>query len=231
MASLMTDDRPRDNLNAPAGSSEQEPVGASRSRGRQASPTRQSSPRRRKAARRLIDTSGPDPSNQLRDVRLTIGVIAGTHGVHGELKLKTLTDHPEHIPTLKSIFLGDSDAPVRLLSARGQGDHLLIALEGVTTPEAGKRLGGLKVRINATDARPLAEGEYFIFQLIGLEARTVDGTVIGTVSDLIETGAHDVLVISRPGEADLLVPNHPSYVMEVSPERNRIVIQPPVYDS
>ncbi len=227
----MTDHQSHDNPQVPAESSEGEPAGAMRSRGRQGSPARQSGPRRRPAARRLIDTAGPDPSNPLDDVRLTIGVIAGTHGVNGELKLKPLTDHPEHIPTLKSVYLGDSDTPTPLLGARGQGDNLLIKLEGVTTPEAGKRLGGLKVRIAAKDARPLEEGEYFIFQLIGLEARATDGSVIGTVSDLIETGAQDVLVITRPGDTDLLVPNHPSYVIEISPEQNRIVIQPPVYTS
>jgi 16S rRNA processing protein RimM len=111
------------------------------------------------------------------------------------------------------------------------GDQMLIHLDGVDTPEEGKRLGGLKVRIRATDARPLEPGEYFLFQLIGLEAVTEEGAVLGTVTDLMETGAHDVLVITAPESPELLVPNHPNYVLDVAPERNTIVIRPPVYTS
>jgi 16S rRNA processing protein RimM len=167
----------------------------------------------------------------LAEVRLTIGVIAGTHGVNGELKLKVLTDHPEHIPTLEHVYLGVSETPTRLLGARPHGDQMLIHLDGINTPEEGKKLGGLKVRIAATDAKPLDPDEYFIYQLIGLEARTETGNVLGTVTDLIETGAHDVLVISASATPDLLVPNHPSFVVEIAPERNLIVIRPPVYQS
>ena len=184
-----------------------------------------------KRARTLIDTVGPEPTASLDDVRLTIGVIGGTHGVHGELKLKLLTDHPEHIPTLKTVFLGDSTEPTALLGVRFHGDLALIQLEGVTNPEEGKRFGGLKVRIAGSDALPLQEGEYFLFQLVGLVAETEDGQRIGVVTDIMETGAHDVLVIATDSEGDLLVPNHPEFVREISPERNRIVIAPPVYSS
>ena len=209
-----------------------DPSGDSRARTRSGSPQRAAAPRKRRTQRKsLIETAGPNPDSPLADVRLTIGVIAGTHGVEGELKLKVLSDHPEHIPTLKRVYLGESDFPIRLLCARPHGDQMLIRLEGVSTPEAGKKLGGLKVRIAATDAKPLELDEYFIYQLIGLEAWTENGEVLGRVTDLMETGAHDVLVISSPTAPDLLVPNHPSYVLDIAPERNQIVIRPPVYDS
>jgi 16S rRNA processing protein RimM len=187
--------------------------------------------RRRSTAKSLIDTAGPQPSAALDTVRLTIGVIAGTHGVQGELKLKVLSDHPEHIPTLDHVYLGESDTPIRLLGARFHGDLLLIRLDGITNPEDGKRLGGLKVRIDGADAVPLAEGEYFLFQLVGLEARSVDGNVLGTVTDIMETGAHDVLVLATPEGGELLVPNHPEFVLEIAPDAGTIVMRPPVYDS
>jgi len=185
----------------------------------------------RAGAKTLIQTSGPDPNASLDAIRLTVGVIGGTHGVHGELKLKLLTDHPEHLPTLRQVFLGESETATALLGVRFQGDQALIQLEGVETPEAAKRLGGLKVRIAGADAKPLEEGEYFIFQLIGLAAVGPDGAPIGTVTDIMETGAHDVLTITPETGPDLLVPNHPRYVLEIAPERNLIVIDPPVYAS
>ncbi len=182
-------------------------------------------------ARSLIETPGPDPDANLEGIRLTIGVIGGTHGVQGELKLKLLTDHPEHLATIRKVYLGESDTPTTLLGVRFQGEGALIQLEGVSSPEDGKPLGGLKVRIDGTDAKPLDEGEYFLFQLIGLAAVASDGTAIGTVTDILETGAHDVLTIRPETGPDFLVPNHPRFVLEIAPERNEIVIELPVYAS
>lgn len=158
-----------------------------------------------------------------------MGVIGGTHGVHGELKLKFLTDHPEHLPTIREVFLGESDEPTTVRGFRFHGDQGLILLEGTDNPEDGKKLGGLKVRIRGTDAAPLAEGEYFLFQLIGLRVENPDGDVIGDVTDLMETGANDVLVITTVDGAEMLVPNHPTYVLDIEPDAGRMVVKPPVY--
>ncbi|MBA2468152.1 MAG: 16S rRNA processing protein RimM [Chloroflexia bacterium] len=195
---------------------------------------RQATPRQKPArtkSRSLIDTAGPDPDATLDRIKLTVGVIGGTHGVQGELKLKLLTDHPEHLSTISQVFLGASDEPTNLLGVRFHGDQALIQLEGVSSPEQGKLLGGLKVRIAGSDAKPLEEGEYFLFQLIGLAAVTSGGEPIGTVTDILETGAHDVLTIKPESGPDILVPNHPRFVLEIAPERNEIVIDPPVYAS
>jgi len=191
-------------------------------------------PRRRPpAARRLIETPGPEPSASLDDVRLTVGTIAGTHGVYGELKMRVLTDDPEHLTTLTRVYLGDNPEAIALKRVRFNNGTALITLAGVTTPEAGAQLYGLPVRIAGTDARPLAEGEFFLFQLVGLRAEAEDGTPIGTVVDLIETGAYDVLVIGeRPDTSEqLLVPNHPDFIPVIEPEQGRIVVRPPVYEN
>ena len=182
--------------------------------------------------RSLAETRGPDPNTPLADVWLTIGRIAGTHGVNGDLKMRLLTDHPDHVLTLKQVYLGESREPVTMREARLQPPIAIIRLEGVNTPEDGKALGGLPVRIPATDAKPLEEGEYFLFQLVGLQAVNGEGVHLGAVTDLMETGAHDVFVITPEGAGandHLLVPNHPQYVLRIAPEEGLIVIEPPVY--
>ena len=188
-------------------------------------------PRQRRGPKSLIETSGPDPASELAAVRLTVGVIGGTHGVNGELKLKLLTDHPEHLATIREVFLSENETPTAVLSFRFHGDQGLIRLAGIDNPEDGKRLGGLKVRIRGTDAAPLAEGEYFLFQLIGLKAELSSGEPLGDVSDLIETGAHDVLVVTTTTGDEMLVPNHPQFVLDIRPDEGRIVIKPPVYQN
>lgn len=184
------------------------------------------------ASRALIDTSGPLPMASLSEIRLTIGTIGGTHGIEGELKLRLLTDQPDHLPTLTQVFLGSSDEPTRLERVRFHGDQALIKLEGIDSPEQGKALGGLQVRIAGEDARPLGPDEYFLFQLIGLRAVDEHGSTVGVVTDLIETGAHDVLVITPPDgdrTSQILIPNHPQFVTRIAPEAGVIRVILPQY--
>lgn len=195
--------------------------------------------RRRRGApkpRRLIDTKGPVPNAAIDEVRLTVGVIVGTHGVSGEMRMMLLTDTPDHLLELDEVFLGDNETPTVLDGVRFHGKGALILLEGVETPEAARELKGTPVRIAGADARPLEEDEFFLYQLIGLRASTPEGEELGVVVDLIETGAHDVLVIapetsraSRSPADELLVPHHRSYVHEIDPEAGTIVVSKPVY--
>lgn len=187
--------------------------------------------RRRGRGKSLIETAGPDPSTPIEDVRLTVGRLGAPHGVQGEIKLRLLTDEPEHLETIETVYLGDRDEPIGLEGIRFINDGAIVKLGDTDTPEDASKLSGLAVKIAGSDARPLEEGEYFLFQLIGLEAVNEAGDRIGTVTDLIETGAHDVLVIGkRPeGGADLLVPNHPEFVPEIDPAGGRVVVRPPEY--
>jgi 16S rRNA processing protein RimM len=167
----------------------------------------------------------------LEHVRLTVGRLGGSHGVRGEIKMRILTDDPDNLGKVSTVYLGERDTPIALESIRFTNDGALVKLGGTDTPEDAAKLSGLAVKIAGSDARPLEEGEYFLFQLIGLKAELEDGTPAGTVTDLIETGAHDVLVIGqRPDSSDdLLVPNHPEFVRGIDPSNNRIVIRPPEY--
>jgi len=179
---------------------------------------------------------GPDYTAPVEEVRLTVGVIVGTHGVSGEMRMSLLTDTPEHLLGIKQVYLGDSDTPVTLEGVRFHGEGALVFIEGIETPEDARELRGTPVRIAGTDARPLEEGEYFIYQLVGLKAATPAGEELGVVVDLIETGAHDVLVIapegsraSRSPAAELLIPHHESYVHDVNPQAGTITVSKPVY--
>ena len=149
--------------------------------------------------------------------------------MHGDVKMRLLTDEPENLLTIETVYLGDRDTPVTLENIRLTNNGAILKLEGTDTPEAGALLSGLAVKIAGTDARPLDEGEYFLFQLIGLKAYLEDGTLVGTVVDLIETGAHDVLVIGEQPDAagEIMVPNHPEFVPEIAPEEGRLVVRLP----
>src|SRR5262245_41885049 len=67
---------------------------------------------------RRIETAGPDPATPLAEVRLVVGTIVGTHGIHGELKVLLTTDEPEHLKTIKRVYVGEEQTPRRVLGIR-----------------------------------------------------------------------------------------------------------------
>jgi 16S rRNA processing protein RimM len=178
---------------------------------------------------RLADTAGPEPGAPPARVRLTVGTILGPHGVHGEFKVRLQTDDPEHLLTLKRIFLGDEPAPRTVLGVRMHAGNALMRLQGISTRETVERFRGTPLRIRGADARPLAPNEYFLYQIIGLEAVDEAGNRLGRVTDLMETGANDVLVITPEEGADILLPSHPDVVLSMDPAAGRIVVRPLTY--
>jgi 16S rRNA processing protein RimM len=182
-----------------------------------------------RAQPRLVETAGPEPGVPPERVRLTIGEILAPHGVRGEFKLRLQTDDSEHLLTIKRVYLGDETIPRTVLGVRMHAGNALMRLQGISTPETVDRFRGTPVRIRGADARPLAANEYFLYQVIGLEAFDESGQRIGRVTDLIETGANDVLVVTIDDGTDLLLPSHPDVILDMDPVAGRIVVRPLTY--
>ncbi len=174
----------------------------------------------------LIGSAGPDPDAPIESVFLTIGIVIGTHGVVGELKVRPVTDLPEQFEGLSSIYVGDESRARKIQNLRFHSGNVLLKLRGITNPEEGAELRGQSIRISGKDAIPLEAGEFLLYQLIGLDAFDESGNKIGTTVDLIETGSRDVFVI-RPegGGADILLPNTEDAVLEITPSERRMVIR------
>jgi 16S rRNA processing protein RimM len=197
---------------------------------KRATASRRRPPRPQRAPARLSETAGPNPEVPPARALLTIGTILAPHGVRGEFKVRLQTDEPEHLLTLKRIYLGDETAPRTILGARLHAGNALMRVQGISSPETVARLRGTPLRIRGSDARPLAPDEYFLYQMVGLEAFDEAGHRLGQVTDLIETGANDVLVITPPdGGADILLPSHPDVVIAMEPAAGRIVVRPLAY--
>ena len=193
-------------------------------------PPRSSRPRPRTGAAPLAATAGPDPTTPLGEVRLEVGRLGAPHGLQGHLRLHLTTDEPEHLATLKRVYLDDETAARRIVDVRWHGNDVLIKLAGCATPEAARELTGRRVRIAGTDARPLAPDEFFLYQLIGLRVESPTGEPLGTVTDLLETGANDVLIITpEPPGPPVLVPMIPEFVQAVTPAEGRMIITLPQY--
>lgn len=162
------------------------------------------------------------------DDLLMIGRIVAPFGTRGQVKLRAVTDRPEHLKRhVRTVYVGAKHTAYQLVNVFQHKPGLLIlTLQGVTTRDAAEELRHAEVSIHEQDAAPLDEGEYYIHQLYGLEVATTEGVVIGQVREVLETGANEVLVVARSGQEDALIPMIHDIVVELDLTGNRLIIQP-----
>jgi 16S rRNA processing protein RimM len=160
------------------------------------------------------------------DNTILIGQIVAAFGVRGQVKMKAITDQIDHLRRrIRTVYVGPKFQTHTIKSVIEHKPGLLIlTLSDVTTREQADDLRGQEVAILETQAAPLEEGEYFIHQLYGLKVVSDDGEEIGTVREVLETGANDVLVVKRPGKTDGLVPMIHDVVQELDTTGGRVVI-------
>jgi 16S rRNA processing protein RimM len=161
------------------------------------------------------------------DELLLVGQVTLPHGVRGQVKLHAITNRPEHLERVKTIFVGERRTPYKLERiAAHKGPVMIASLSGVGTREAAEALRGQEVFIRQSDAAPLDEDEYYLHDLPGLAVQTVDGAELGVVKEVIETGANDVLVVARPGGGEVLIPMIRDVVKQLDLPGKLITIEP-----
>jgi 16S rRNA processing protein RimM len=145
---------------------------------------------------------------------LAVGRVLRPHGVRGELLLTSLTDFPEHLAEVKTVYLGEPPVAHPLVGARAHRGQLLLRLGDVSTREAADPLRGQLVQIRAQAAKPLPPGMYYQHQLIGLAVVTDGGEALGRLKEVLETGANDVYVVQGDG-GELLLPAIKSVILQI----------------
>lgn len=128
--------------------------------------------------------------------RVAIGVVAGTFGVAGAVRVRTFSGESDHLATLSEAHLirGNDERRVEIAEVLPRGDHAIVTVVGVSTREAAQSLNGLEVHVDRAFAAPLREGEWYIAELIG--ARVTDGErTVGTVTSVIEGAQADLFEV------------------------------------
>jgi 16S rRNA processing protein RimM len=172
--------------------------------------------------------SGSEATSEPR--YLTIGRITRPHGVRGEVRVEPHTDLPERFNWLERVYIGDdTPVPMTVERARVHQGIVILKLGGCDSRNDAEALRGRWVLVPTEEAIPLDEGELFLYQLVDMEVVTVAGEALGTVEDVLQTGANDVLVVRTQDEPprQLLLPDIPDVVLRVDLEAGRIVVQVP----
>jgi 16S rRNA processing protein RimM len=171
--------------------------------------------------------------SQPRPPFLLIGEVLRPHGIRGELRMRLLTAYPERVARLETVYLAESiDAPqrtpYRVQGMRMNAPYGLLKLHGIDDRTIAERLRGLMVMVDIEHAVPLEEGEFYLYQLIGLHVVLSDGTPLGTLSDVLEAaGANDVYVVDSPVYGEVLIPVIPQTILSTDMEARVLTVQLP----
>ncbi|PTX61266.1 16S rRNA processing protein RimM [Melghirimyces profundicolus] len=159
---------------------------------------------------------------------LTVGHIAGTHGIRGEVRILSRTDYPEvRFAPGAELFLSHPklDAPLRLTvkGARPHKRFWLIRFEEWTDINEAEPFKGGTLMVPREDAVE-AEG-YYLHEIIGCEVVTTEGEKVGTVTEILQPGANDVWVVKKAEGGELLLPFIDDVVKDVDPDAGRVTIR------
>jgi 16S rRNA processing protein RimM len=158
-----------------------------------------------------------------------VGRIARPHGLRGQVVVTPETDFVENrFQTGATLWTRSSrgDEVLTISTMRVQNGRPVIGLEGFATIEEVERLAGLELRVPEEALMPLADGAYYVHQLVGCVVETVGGLRVGEVTRVEAGGGTSLLAIDGP-HGEILVPLATDICVDVDVAGRRIRIEPP----
>ncbi len=168
-----------------------------------------------------MSPSVPDASNE----RIVIGRVGAAHGIHGELRIIPLTDFPERFPALREVMVGDE--LLHIESVKPQGKNFLMRFREYAVREDAQRLTGRLLTVARAEAAPLDEGEYYVFDIVGLTVYDEEDNELGTVENVLRTGSNDVYAVRSDDGREILIPALRAVVREINVPGGRMTVRFP----
>lgn len=139
---------------------------------------------------------------------LQVGIITSTHGVRGEVKVYPTTDDPRRFRRLKEVVLdtGKEKMNLEIEGVKFFKQFVILKFKGLDNINDIEKYRQKSLYVTRKNAVRLQRDEYFIADLIGLKVQDEDGKELGTVKDVIETGANDVYEVEMADGKSLLLP-------------------------
>jgi 16S rRNA processing protein RimM len=151
----------------------------------------------------------------LTEPQVTLAAVAGAHGIGGEVRLKLFAEGLDSLKRQKMFLAGAR--VLTLISVKPGGGGAIARFAEITDRSAAEALRGTLLTVPRASLPPLAEGEYYHADLIGLPCVTAGGRMLGTVVLVENFGAGDIIEIERENGARFMVPVDPA--VEIEPGR------------
>ncbi len=155
-----------------------------------------------------------------------VGVITNTHGIAGEAKVYPTTDDPARFKKLKEVILEPEKENVilHITGVKFVKNMVVLQFREYSDINEVQKLRNKELYVTRENAVPLGENENYIADLIGMKVITDEGRELGTLTDVLQTGANDVYVVDRPGRPELLLPAIRDCILEVDVENGVMTV-------
>ena len=153
--------------------------------------------------------------------KIIIGKLGAARGLNGELKIISLTDFEGRFENLQEVEIDDKILQVDYV--KYVGNNIIIRFKDYQTREAAQKLTGKMMRVDKTNAAPLSEGEFYTFDIIGLNVFDLNEKQLGTITNVLKTGSNDVFVMKSENDKEILIPALKRVVKKIDIE-NKIMI-------
>ncbi len=155
---------------------------------------------------------------------LVVGRVLRPHGIRGALMVEGFSDFIHSLQAGSEIHLGPENIPLKIVSIRKHKNKYLLTHNASVDRTEAETYRDFEVKLRFQDAEPLGEGEYFYWQIIGLEVLSVAGEHLGVVAEIRETGANDVYIVRDDEGRELLLPAIKSVILEVDLDAGQITV-------
>ena len=166
-----------------------------------------------------------NPENSRADKQteyITVGEVLGAWGLKGAFRVRPTTDFPERFEPGETVFIdGVSNA---IQSSNWQMVRSSIAHGVIRAIDTAAKLRRKTLDIPASQLHKLPEGQYYHFDIIGMEVQTMDGAILGKVTEILNCG-NDVYVVKGEGK-EILIPATKDVVKSIDLKTKKMVIEP-----
>lgn len=169
------------------------------------------------------------PDSRHHDLSLghvRVGVVVGTHGNDGRLRIVPETDNPNRFAKSSTLTINEAHYTVTNVTRAAGGTVLIVNFKEISSREQAAALNKHLVLVQIDDTPALPEGTYYHYQLLGMTVVDSSGAELGTITEVLNTGANDVYVITTD-KSELIIPALGNVIIEVDVTNARMTIDVP----
>ena len=157
---------------------------------------------------------------------LRIGVVTTTHGIRGEVKVFPTTDDVKRFKKLKEVILdtGKERMTLHICQVKFFKQMVILKFKEFQNINEVERFRGKSLYVTRENAVKLQKDEYFIADMIGMRVVSTEGEELGTLTDVLQTGANDVYVVEDTKGEEILLPAIKECILDVDVEKNVMTI-------
>jgi 16S rRNA processing protein RimM len=155
---------------------------------------------------------------------LVLGKLRRAHGVRGEIPLELHSQMLELMAPGCQVFVGEGHHPLTIQSTRWKNDLLLLKFDEIDNREEVSHWTNALLYVMSDQLPALPDGEFYLHELIGMDVFETDGTFLGVLMEILETGANDVYLIQNDAGEEVLIPATEEMILEIDLNQEKMVV-------